>query len=186
MPGDAERLFSMVRGDVSLDAHGATAGPSASGSGTAAPETAASAPASAESADPVAAVALARVRLTVQNGSGIAGRATTLTTSLRNLGYDRVRNGFNAPAHQSRTTLAFPVADRSAAEAVAAALHLPEAALRSSAAVTLPTLTVGTDWPTGSVYPTVVTPSAGAVPTTAAHQSGNQSKCAKVNPVYTW
>jgi hypothetical protein len=126
------------------------------------------------------------VKLTVQNGSGIPGRAASLTYALRTLGFTRTGNGLNAPAHQSDTTLSYPASARAAAQAVAAALHLPKAALRPSRSVTLPTLVVGTDWPSGSVYPTVVTPAAGAVPTSAKQQNGNESACAKVNPVYGW
>ena len=173
LPGDADRLFSMVRGDIPMDAHGlpATTAP-------AAPSTAATAPGDA--------VQPAEVELTVMNGSGVSGRAGALTSALRDLGFSRTRNGLNAPVHRSASTLSYPAADLAAARAVAAALHLPESALRASDAVTLPTLVVGTDWPTGSVYPTVATPAAGGVPTSAKQQSGDQSACAKVNPVYAW
>ncbi|MFC1436334.1 LCP family protein [Streptacidiphilus sp. N1-3] len=171
MPEDAQQLFSMVRGDIPLDPHGRPAAKAA-----AAPSTAAADPGPSR----------AGVRLTVQNGSGISGRAAALTYALRALGFTGTRNGLNAPARQSATTLSYPDSAAAAAQSVATALHLPEAALRPSADVTLPTLVVGTDWPVGSVYPTVVTPSAGAVPTSAKQQSGNDSVCAKVNPVYSW
>ncbi|MFC1416945.1 LCP family protein [Streptacidiphilus cavernicola] len=170
MPGDAERLFSMVRDDIPLDPHGRPV-----------PTTA---PAAAPS--PAATVPPGTVALTVQNGSGFAGRAGALTAALRTMGFTRARNGLNAPARQAATTLSYPASALAGARAVAAALHLPAAALRESADVTLPTLVLGTDWPSGSVYPTVPTPSAGAVPLTAKRQNGDQDACAKVNPVYAW
>ena len=182
MPGDAERLFSMVRGDVPLDAHGNPAG-------TASASASASAPASpppAPSAAPPAPAVPAEVHLTVQNGSGIAGRATALTAALRARGFTRTRNGLNAPDHQHTTTLSYSPDDLAGAQLVARALHLPSSDLHESAATPRPLLVVGSDWPVGSTFPVVSTPSAGAVPTTAAQQSGDQSKCAKVNPVYAW
>ncbi len=179
MPGDAQRLFAMVRGDVPLDPHGT---PEAS----AHPTPTAPAAGAGAGTDTAAAVSPSSVALTVQNGSGIAGRAATLTAALRELGFTRARNGLNAPTRQGPSTLDYPAADRAAARAVAAALHLPTAALRESADVTFPTLVIGTDWPSGGVYPTVATPSAGAVPMTAKQQNGGQSACAKVNPVYAW
>ena len=184
MPGDAERLFSMVRGDIPLDAHG---NPATTASPSAATPAPAPAPASPPPpAAPAAPVRPAEVHLTVQNGSGIAGRATTLTTALRARGFTRTRNGLNAPAHQHTTTLSYAPGDLAGAQLVAKALHLPSADLHESAVTTQPLLVVGADWPAGSTFPAVATPSAGAVPTTAAQQSGDQSKCAKVNPVYAW
>ena len=45
---------------------------------------------------------------------------------------------------------------------------------------------IGSDWPSGPTFPVIATPAAGAVPTTAPEQGGDQARCAKVNPVYTW
>ena len=171
MPGDAERLFAMVRGDVPLDSHGrAPAAPAAP----------------APSGPPVPAVSPAEVRITVQNGSGVPGRASRVTGDLRAQGFALARNGLNAPEHQRATTLDYAPADRAGAVAVAGALHLPPGALRETAGLSRPTLVIGSDWPEGSVYPLVMTPAAGAVPTTAPVQSGDQARCAKVNPLYTW
>ena len=176
MPGDAERLFAMVRGDVPLDSHGLSAAsrraPGAAPTGPTGP--------------PVPAVPRAGVRITVQNGGGVPGRAAALTRELRDLGFELVRDGLNAPEHQQDTTLSYPPGDQADAVAVAGVLHLPPSAVRESAAVVRPLLVIGSDWPEGQVYPLVMTPSAGAVPTTAPRQSGSQTECAKVNPVYTW
>ncbi|WP_052432797.1 LCP family protein [Streptacidiphilus carbonis] len=185
MPGDAERLFSMVRGDIPLDSHGKPAAPAA-GSPSASASGAAPAPSGSAPTAPAAAAAPAEVRLTVQNGSGIAGRATALTSALRADGFTRTRNGLNAPAHQRTTTLSYAPDDAAGARLVAEALHLPAADLQEQAGTPRPLLVVGSDWPSGRVFPTVATPSPGAVPTTAALQSGDESKCAKVNPVYAW
>ena len=179
MPGDAERLFSMIRGDIPLDSHGRPLQPSSAATAPAA------APAPAPSPD-TAPPDPDEVRITVENGSGVSGRATALTAHLRALGFTLTRNGFNAPEHQQTTTLSYAPADLAAATAAATALHLPSGALREDSGVERPTLVIGSDWTTGGSFPVVVTPSAGAVPTTAAQQSGNQSKCAKVNPVYEW
>jgi hypothetical protein len=171
MPGDAERLFAMVRGDVPLDSFGRTAAGSS---------TAAASPSPAATVDPAA------VRVTVQNGSGVAGRAAAVTLSLRQLGFAHAGNGGNAAVRQRTTTLDYAPGDRSRAAALAAALHLPATALRATASAGRPLLVIGADWPQGSVFPQTATPSAGAVPTTAARQSGAERKCAKVNPVYAW
>ena len=94
--------------------------------------------------------------------------------------------GHNAPLRQLTTSLAYPPADAAPAAAVAAALHLPPGSLRQVAGPDRPTLVIGADWPGGDAFPTVATPSAGAVPTTAPLQSGDRTECAKVNPVYSW
>ena len=173
MPGDAERLFAMVRGDVPLDSHGHPVAPAAP-SAAATPE------------PPAPTVAPADIRVTVENGSGVAGRAAQLTQVLRGLGFNLVRNGLNAPEPQHTTTVGYGPAGHDAAVAVADALHLPPSALRQFTDLHRVVLVIGSDWPTGAVFPVIATPAAGAVPTTAPVQSGNQARCAKVNPVYTW
>ncbi|MBC3842590.1 LCP family protein [Streptacidiphilus sp. 4-A2] len=133
MPGDAERLFAMVRGDVPLDHHG---GPAA-------------APAPSAAAVPaVPAVPLGEVRITVENGSGTPRRAAELSRALRGLGFALARNGLTAP-HQAVTTLSYAPGDSAGAAAVAAALRLPPSALRPSAGLRRPTLVIGADWPQG-------------------------------------
>jgi LCP family protein required for cell wall assembly len=179
MPGDAERLFAMVRGDVPLDSHGrpAPAAASPAPSATASPE------------PPEPAVAPEQVRITVENGSGVPGRAAELTAVLRRLGFVLARNGLNAPQSQHASTIGYNPADsveRAEAVAVANALHLPQSALQQSVELRHPVLVIGSDWPAGQTFPVVVPPSAGAVPTSAPQQSGSEVKCAKVNPVYTW
>jgi LCP family protein required for cell wall assembly len=187
MPGDAERLFAMVRGDVPLDSHGRAVAPASTRPPTAsATATATATGTGAAAAPPVPAVPRAEVRITVQNGGGVPGRATALTGDLRDLGFERVRNGLNAPEHQQTTTLSYAPGDRAGAVAVAGALHLPPGALRESAGLSRPVLVIGSDWPDGQVYPLVATPSAGAVPTTAPQQNGGETRCARVNPVYAW
>ncbi|WP_037575757.1 LCP family protein [Phaeacidiphilus oryzae] len=169
-PGDADQIFAMIRNDVSLDSHGKPAKATSSAS---------SGPASGG-----ASVAAYAVNVEVENGGTVTGRADQITTALKADGFRLATTAGNAPQQQATSTVNYPPGDEDKAKAVAAALKLPASAVKSDPTATMTTVVVGGDWPSGDTYGSK--PSAGAVPTSAPKQSGNQTMCAHVNPAFAF
>jgi LCP family protein required for cell wall assembly len=101
------------------------------------------------------------VQVAVENASRYPGRAAALTAYLTLHSY-RATNGGNAPA--AATGLTYPPAARAAAEALAAALHLPSTALSATGSGATLVLRIGADWPTGTTFPNTDAPTATANP----------------------
>jgi LCP family protein required for cell wall assembly len=173
-PGDAQRIFAMVRDDVPLDAHGKPK--------TGGPASAPASPAPSSSA-PAASVPKASIHVSVQNGSSTPGRAGAIAAALQQDGFPLAASGGNAATAQSATTVEYPAGDLAKAQQVAAALKLPPTAVKADNAMPMTTVVIGSDWDSGTTYSTA-TPSAGAVPSSAPKQTGDQSACAHVNPVF--
>lgn len=139
-PGDADKLFSLVRNDIALD--GKDKKKDEKSSSPAAP----TGPKSA-------------VDVTVFNGTGTAaqpvavGRGSDIAAFLVKQGFSKA-TADSTPRSQADTTLSYAKASqRGDAEALAKALGLPDSALRMSTAVDGLTLVIGGDWRTGTTYP---------------------------------
>ncbi|MFC5722187.1 LCP family protein [Streptomyces gamaensis] len=139
-PGDADKLFSLVRNDIALDGKDPTKDPKDSSP----------APTPTSRAD---------IAVTVFNGTGTptqppaTGRSSGIAAHLVEQGFTKAVAD-SAPRAQADTTLTYAKASlRGDAEAVAKALGLPESALRMSTGVTGMTLVIGADWRTGTTYP---------------------------------
>ncbi|MEU7169203.1 LCP family protein [Streptomyces morookaense] len=157
-PGDADKLFSLVRNDIALDGKdkkkaedGAT--------GTA--------PASARTNIPV----------TVFNGTGTVvlppatGRGADIAALLVKQGFAKAVSD-STPRAQADTTITYPrAAQRGDALTVAKALGLPETAVRLSPEVQQITLVVGGDWREGTVYPNSDVPAPDASSSASASPS---------------
>ncbi|MEW2580910.1 LCP family protein [Streptomyces syringium] len=139
-PGDADKLFSLVRNDIALDGKDKK-----SDKGGPKPT--------------VPAAPKGDIALTVFNGTGTAvqppatRRASDIAEFLVKAGFTRTTSD-STPRAQADTTITYPkTAERPDAEAVAKALGLPESALRMSPTVDRVTLVIGGDWRTGTKYP---------------------------------
>jgi LCP family protein required for cell wall assembly len=165
----AALMFQNIKNDVPYSAGSSsststtTAAPAAGGasSTSAAPQT--STPAAVT-------VDKAAVRLSVLNGSGTSGRATSVRDALVNDGFSIASVGGNA-ATASATKLYYPSTRSDSAAAVASALGLPSSALKESNAYSEVTLVIGTDWKSGTTYGSSSGGSSSATsaaPTTAA------------------
>ncbi|SPE52981.1 putative transcriptional regulator YvhJ [Streptomyces netropsis] len=139
-PGDADKLFSLVRNDIALDGKDKK-----SDKGGPKPT--------------VPAAPKGDIALTVFNGTGTAvqppatRRASDIAEFLVKAGFTKTTSD-SAPRAQADTTITYPkTAERPDAEAVAKALGLPESALRMSPTVDRVTLVIGSDWRTGTKYP---------------------------------
>ncbi|MFH8789548.1 LCP family protein [Streptomyces roseoverticillatus] len=139
-PGDAEKLFSLVRSDTALDGKD--------------PKKDDKGPAPSGPASPKGSIAV-----TVFNGTGTAtqpvvtGRGAEIAAALVKQGFTKATSD-STPRAQADTTLSYAKASQRAdAEALAKALGLPERAVRMSTAVDGLTLVIGGDWRTGMTYP---------------------------------
>ncbi|MEU2874085.1 LCP family protein [Streptomyces olivoreticuli] len=138
-PGDADKLFSLVRNDIALDGKDKKKDPKSSPSTPAAPK--------------------GNIPVTVFNGTGTAaqpvatGRGSDIAAFLVEQGFAKA-SADSTPRSQLDTTLSYSKASqRGDAEAVAKALGLPDSALRMSTAVEGLTLVIGSDWRSGTAYP---------------------------------
>ncbi|WP_236052512.1 MULTISPECIES: LCP family protein [Streptomyces] len=175
-PG-AKSLFATIADDQSL-----TTGPgkkSAVASDTAKPRPTAT----------VSTVPPSGIAVTVENGTGITGRASVIATALTGQGFGSATTT-NAPSPATGTTLTYGTGQGAEARTVAKALGLPSSHLKRGSGTGL-TLVVGSDWPGGSSYPGASTASPAPADTKAAvshaHAStADQAKtCAKVSPYKT-
>ncbi|MEU0675341.1 LCP family protein [Streptomyces sp. NPDC006172] len=92
------------------------------------------------------------IAVTVENGSGITGRASDVATALTERGFSPGTTTANAPESAAATTLTYGTGQRAEAGTVAEALGLPASHLRQGSGTGL-TLVIGADWPSGSGYP---------------------------------
>ncbi|WP_374230825.1 LCP family protein [Streptomyces sp. UNOC14_S4] len=138
-PGDADKLFSLVRNDIALDGKDKKKNP----------KNAPSLPPSPKGNVPV----------TVYNATGTAtqpvatGRGSDIAAYLVQKGYTKA-TADSEPRSQLDTTLSYGKASQRAdAEAMAKMLGLPDTAVRMSTAVDELTLVIGSDWRSGTSYP---------------------------------
>ncbi|MEU1295036.1 LCP family protein [Streptomyces sp. NPDC005840] len=142
------------------------------------------------SASPTAsAVPASRIAVTVQNGTGITGRAAAVAASLVDQGFAPATSTGNAAGAAATTTLTYGSGQKDEARTAAEALGLPTARLRQGTGTGL-TLVIGSDWPSGSTYPGGSTAPApadtGAAVSNAHAQTADQAKtCAEVSPYRT-
>ncbi|MFF7730757.1 LCP family protein [Streptomyces sp. NPDC008001] len=139
-PGDAEKLFSLVRSDIALD--GKDKKKDDKGAAPSVP------------ASPKGSIAV-----TVFNGTGTAtqpvvtGRGAEIAAALVKQGFTKAISD-SSPRAQADTTLSYAkTSQRADAQALAKALGLPERAVRMSTAVDGLTLVIGGDWRAGTTYP---------------------------------
>ncbi|MFF3325486.1 LCP family protein [Streptomyces sp. NPDC002889] len=169
-PGEADRLWEMLRDDVPLDGKAATSKPKK----PAAPKDPA--------ADP------ADIGVMVQNGTGTGGRSATpqRATAVAGVLTQKGFTGAKADATlkpQERTQILFPSADLEGdAHAVAKALGIPTSAVKKSTGVSGVTLVVGADWRNGDSFPKN-TPSAGP-PKNTETVMGNEEGCMDIYAPY--
>ncbi|MEU7413207.1 LCP family protein [Streptomyces sp. NPDC042638] len=175
-PG-AKTLFATIADDQSLTT--GSGKKSAAASGTA--KATAKATVTASAAPP------SGIAVTVENGTGITGRASVVASALTGQGFGSATT-VNAPSLATATALTYGTGQLPAARTVAKALGLPASRLKQGTGSGL-TLLVGSDWPSGSSYPAASTasPADTRAAVSQAHAStADQAKtCAKVSPYKT-
>ncbi|MFE1453542.1 LCP family protein [Streptomyces sp. NPDC058735] len=190
-PGDADRMWAMLRDDVSFDKNGESRAATAT-----APSSSPSpspSPSPEKSALPAAAPA-AGLSVTVVNGTAseeraaVPHRAAAIAAALQQEGFTRaVAGGVQEP--QARTQVTYPESTgeqgRANALAVAEAVGVPSSRVRAADTVTT-TLTVGSDWREGTAYPEQKAPEAGDLPESADALTADEKECMDVYAPYRW
>ncbi len=138
----ARNLLDAITNDQSLT----TAGGGKSGAATAT----STATAAASSAP---AVPDSQIAVTVQNGSGIAGRAPDIATALIDDGFSRRTGWEKAPRPAATTAVRYAPGKAAEARSVARALRIPASHLHQDSAVSEVTVVIGADWTDGTAFP---------------------------------
>ena len=135
-----------------------------------------------------AAVPAAQIAVTVENGTSISGRASTVATSLMDGGFSSDTTTGNAGVSASTTTLTYGSGQKAEAQTVASAIGLASSHLKQGTGTGL-TLVIGTDWPSGTTYPGATSSPAPAdtkaATSNAKAATADQSKCAEVSTYKT-
>lgn len=177
-PGDADKLFRLVREDIALD--GKDAKKPASKPTTAATATA-TAPTDSDG----------RIAVQVQNGTGtstlasVSGRAGAVARLLVGKGFAEAQADSSTVPSEDKTVIRYPSADlKGDAQRVAKVLGIPASSVEQSTEVSGVTLVVGADWRSGTAY--TAPKEDDKTPTTANVLNGATKQCMKVDPNYTW
>jgi hypothetical protein len=135
-----------------------------------------------------------QISVTVQNGTGITGRAAAVADALARQGFASGGGTGNALSPASATTLTYGPGQKAEAQTVAEALGLPSSHLEQGSGTGL-VLVIGSDWTDGTSYPDDGGQDDGSAPAPAdtkaavadAHaQTADQAKtCAKVSTYKT-
>ncbi|WP_329297547.1 LCP family protein [Streptomyces sp. NBC_00659] len=169
----AKSLFATIADDKSLT----------TGSG----KKSAAAAATAKPTDTTPAVPASEVGVTVENGTGITGRASVVAATLTEKGFSPRTTTANAPASATTTTLTYGTGQKGEALTAAKALGLSASHLKQGTGPGL-VLVVGSDWPSGSTYPggSSSAPADSKTAVADAHASTAEAKkCADVSPYKT-
>jgi LCP family protein required for cell wall assembly len=179
---DADTVWSLLRNDTPLDANGT-------------PKTPGSTPGSTPTPTGPAPSAPGAVPVTVVNGTaGGAGkpavqcRAGDIATALTTAGYTQSKaDPSSAPSPV--TTVYYPAGTgaqgKADATAVAEVFKIPPADVKASKDVQQITLTIGSDWRTGTDFAETA-PKAGAVPQSAQPKNGADEDCMPVYAPYVY
>ncbi|WP_392972591.1 LCP family protein [Streptomyces sp. LN245] len=169
----AKSLFATIADDKSLT----------TGSG----KKSAAAAATAKPTDTTPAVPASEIGVTVENGTGITGRASVVAAALTEKGFSPRTTTANAPASATTTTLTYGTGQKGEALTAAKALGLSASHLKQGTGPGL-VLVVGSDWPSGSTYPggSSSAPADSKTAVADAHASTAEAKkCADVSPYKT-
>ncbi|MFF9116817.1 LCP family protein [Streptomyces massasporeus] len=182
-PEDADKMWAMLRDDISFDKAGKARADAASGPS----------PASVEATGPAAAPA-AGLSVSVVNGTAsdqqaaVPRRAAAIVAALQQEGFSRaVASGQQDP--HGRTQVTYPKSTgeqgRANALSVAKAVGIPSSQVRATDDLTT-TLTIGSDWREGTTYPKQKAPEAGDLPDSADALSADKKECMDVYKPYQW
>ncbi|MEU2540443.1 LCP family protein [Streptomyces iakyrus] len=182
-PEDADKMWAMLRDDVSFDKAGKARAATASGPS----------PASVKATGPAAAPA-AGLSVTVVNGTAsderpaVPHRAAAIVAELHQEGFTQAVAASRQDPH-ARTQVTYPKSTgeqgRANALSVAKAVGIPSSQVRATDDVTT-TLTIGSDWREGTAYPKQKAPEAGDLPDSADALSADKTECMDVYKPYQW
>ncbi|MHC3470544.1 LCP family protein [Streptomyces sp. 7R007] len=176
---NAEKVWGMLRDDVSFDKNGKQ------GAGK---KKTTSTPARAPSVDAGALGVLVQNATRTSTEAATPHRAGAVSELLVEKGYSRAVPDGSATLSEDKTVVRYPSADLEGdAQAVAKALGIPPSAVKRSTDVSGVTVVVGSDWRTGTTYPKQSVPSAGDLPAGSDAINGSDTgQCMDVYAPYRW
>ncbi|WP_374104302.1 LCP family protein [Streptomyces sp. ISL-43] len=182
-PPDAEKMWTMLRKDVALDANGEAAKPEASAEPSAPATGTSAAPSQPPAADP------SKIAVQVVNGTGVGAppvgkRATAIAGQLVSKGFTLAKADSSLTPEKLTVVRYATDAQTAEAQTVAAALGIPAASVQKSAGAAKITVVVGADWREGNVFPQQAPPEAGSVPESADVLNGSDTSCMDVYAPY--
>jgi hypothetical protein len=198
-PGEADRLFAMMREDISFDDNGRGRGKeSGRGSGGDRTKKPAQSPAPKPGDQGPPPADSGTIPVTVLNGTGpagkqpVQGRAGAVVSTLVGAGFTQAVLG-DLLQGQERTTIGYPrsagAQGKANALSLAERIGLPADQVKASSDLSVITLVVGADWPQGSRYTAGPdrTPEEGDVPDSANPLNGSdKSACMDVYDPFVW
>lgn len=178
---DAERMWALLRDDVSFDGKGGVQDARKAADDD-----------RATSKDPAAPDG--EIGVLVRNATRsadlgpIGGRASALARALVAKGFTRAAPDAAAAVAEGRTVVRYPGDElQGDAQRVARALRIPLSSVKRSTDVPGVTLVVGADWREGTVYPEQAPPRAGDLPEDADALNGSETgRCMDVYKPYRW
>ncbi|WP_234443264.1 LCP family protein [Streptomyces cellulosae] len=124
------------------------------------------------------------VAVHVENGTGTANRAHMILQALTDAGFSSGSTADNAGTTATTTTLTYPQGESAQAKAVASALGLPTSDVKQGSGNEI-VLLIGSDWMTGTAYPSSHRSSASAdtqkALSGALARNGSDSACVHVS-----
>ncbi|MCX5256670.1 LCP family protein [Streptomyces canus] len=174
---NADKLWEMLRDDVSLDKKGKAS----KGKKTVAATKPPSAP------DDEIGVLVQNATATATLGP-VGGRAGTIAEELVRKGFSQASKDATAGLSEDRTAVRYPSADLEGdAQRIAKSLGIPMSSVKKSTDVSGVTLVVGADWRTGTAYPEQSEAKAGDLPGNSDAINGSDTgQCMDVYSVYQW
>lgn len=174
---NADKLWEMLRDDVSLDGKGKAP----EGKKTVAATKPPSAP------DDEIGVLVRNATATSTLGP-VGGRAGTIAEQLVRKGFSQASKDATAGLSEDRTVVRYPSADLEGdAQRIAKSLGIPMSSVKKSTDVSGVTLVVGADWRTGTAYPKQSEAKAGDLPGNSDAINGSDTgQCMDVYSVYQW
>ncbi|GAA3805810.1 LCP family protein [Streptomyces coacervatus] len=174
-PGDAQKLFRLVREDIALDGKDKK-------KSTRTTTTPSSDPAAADD----------KIAVQVQNGTrsstqlAVTGRARTIAQLLVGKGFTEAVADTATILSEEKTVIRYPSADLEGdAQRIAKSLGIQMSSVKKSTEVSGVTLVVGADWRSGTKYTAPADDD--QTPASAQVINGSDKKqCMHVNPNYTW
>ncbi|MGW5665140.1 LCP family protein [Streptomyces sp. NPDC003758] len=179
---NADKIWEMIRDDVPFDDKGTTPAPKK----TTSTSQAAKAPSATVAADRLGVVVQNATRTSTQ--APVPRRARDISQVLVEKGFSRAVFDSTAGLSEDQTVVRYPSADLEGdARSVAKALGIPMSAVKKSTDVSGVTVTVGSDWRTGSSYPKQSTPKPGDIPSNSDAINGSDTgQCMDVYAPYRW
>ncbi|MFF0092571.1 LCP family protein [Streptomyces canus] len=174
---NADKLWEMLRDDVSLDKKGKAS----KGKKTVAATKTPSAP------DDEIGVLVQNATATSTLGP-VGGRAGTIAEELVRKGFSQASKDATAGLSEDRTVVRYPSADLEGdAQRIAKSLGIPMSSVKKSTDVSGVTLVVGADWRTGTAYPKQSKAKAGDLPGNSDAINGSDTgQCMDVYSVYQY